>query len=69
MSVPAGVYISCAIKGINIAGDPNKIMHLNISLFDNAPGQKITEQIARTTSSSGGGAINYCPESLTVLQV
>lgn len=54
MSVPAGVYIICAIVGINIA-DPNNIMGLNISLFDNATGQKITEQIARTTSSSGGG--------------
>ena len=54
MSVPAGVYIICAINGINIA-DPNNIMNLNISLFDNATGQKITEQIARTTSSSGGG--------------
>lgn len=54
VSVPAGVYIICAINGINIA-DPNNIMNLNISLFDNATGQKITEQIARTTSSSGGG--------------
>ena len=54
VSVPAGVYIICAIVGINIA-DPNNIMSLNISLFDNATGQKITEQIARTTSSSGGG--------------
>ena len=54
VSVPAGVYIICAIVGINIA-DPNNIMGLNISLFDNATGQKITEQIARTTSSSGGG--------------